>query len=225
MALAALDYAKLGSEWYVAAYVHACNTRNLIAHTALDYEIPQHRWTAQRWLHRYKYLRVFGCPAYVTIPTKYRIKHQTKAWKGMFIGIGDNGHSFKIWNPAKRKHYDRRNVTFDENWMRNGVPTVYPQNPDHKALVSLDEESDDLGGDTDSESEDDAVRDEHGDSDSEVDIEKLEEQQRCNALQYDTDSDDSLDMSEDEEVAADDNAAHDGADVGTERSDTMEKEQ
>ena len=82
-ALAALDYAKLGPEWYVSAYCHAINVSNLTSHSALDFSIPMGKSTQKDWFHRYLYLRVFGCPAYVTIPTRYRTKHQTKAWKGI----------------------------------------------------------------------------------------------------------------------------------------------
>ena len=89
----------------------------MVAHSAIKFEIPMDRWTVRDWMHFYEFLRIFGCPAYVAIPSKYRIKHQTKAWKGIYVGIGENGHSFKIYHPEKRKTYDRRNVTFDEGWI------------------------------------------------------------------------------------------------------------
>ena len=64
-ALAALDHAKLGYEWYVAAYIHAWSACNLTSHSALDFGIPMDKWTKKEWMHQYKYLRVFGCPTYV----------------------------------------------------------------------------------------------------------------------------------------------------------------
>ena len=37
---AALDYAQMDPEFYVMAYVHAVEVRNMVSHSAINFEIP-----------------------------------------------------------------------------------------------------------------------------------------------------------------------------------------
>ena len=128
MALAMLEYAGLDYSWYIAAYIFASAIRNRAAASAIDDDIPWHRWSpSSKILHRF--IRIFGCPAYVTIPDRKRVKHQTKSWTGMYVGIADNGYGFKIYDPISGKTYDRINVTFDEYWRADLTQTNLPLHP------------------------------------------------------------------------------------------------
>ena len=66
------------------------------------------------------YFRVFGCDAYLHIPTKGKPKLSSKARKGTFIGYEDNSPMYKVlmWDTKKVEH--SRNVTFDEGSFSRG---------------------------------------------------------------------------------------------------------
>ena len=119
MAQAALAYSGHSYSYYVMAYIHAAEVKNLLAHSSLDGDIPMSRWTRRDFSHLYKFLRVWGCPAFVARTPNQRIKHQTKCWEGIYVGIGSNGYTFKIYDPMRMKVVDRRNVTFDEGWIED----------------------------------------------------------------------------------------------------------
>jgi hypothetical protein len=126
MAQAALSYSGHGYAYYVMAYIHAAEVKNLLAHSSLDGDIPMSRWTSRDFSHLYRFLRVWGCPAFVARTPNQRIKHQTKCWEGVYVGIGSNGYTFKIYDPLRNKVVDRRNVTFDEGWIedRNRLASI-----------------------------------------------------------------------------------------------------
>ena len=77
MALAALHYANLGYMFYIMAYVLAWWVKNRMVNRALGWDIPWLRWQDRDVC--FKFLRIFGCPATVTVPHSKRIKHQTRS--------------------------------------------------------------------------------------------------------------------------------------------------
>ena len=62
------------------------------------------------------HLRVFGCPAYVHIPSQRRTKMQAPSRKGIFVGYTPNSQSWMVYLPATRTVLSSRSVTFDEEW-------------------------------------------------------------------------------------------------------------
>ncbi|OQD64944.1 hypothetical protein PENDEC_c109G01477, partial [Penicillium decumbens] len=64
------------------------------------------------------HLRAWYCAAYVNIPPEKRVKAmkmKPRAWAGYLVGYeGENGHLFRIYNPASRKILVTRDVSFWE---------------------------------------------------------------------------------------------------------------
>ena len=58
-------------------------------------------------------LKIFGCVAYVHIPSQLRTKFQPKSRKCRFVGYSANG--YRLWDPEKRKIIHARDVIFNEN--------------------------------------------------------------------------------------------------------------
>jgi hypothetical protein len=63
-----------------------------------------------------EHLRVFGCPAYVHIPSQRQTKMQVPSRKGVFVGYTPNSQSWQVYFPATRTVLSSRSVTFDEEW-------------------------------------------------------------------------------------------------------------
>ena len=63
-----------------------------------------------------EHLRVFGCPAYVHIPSQRRTKMEAPSRKGVFVGYTPNSQSWQVYFPATRIVLSSRSVTFDEEW-------------------------------------------------------------------------------------------------------------
>lgn len=63
-----------------------------------------------------EYLRVFGCPAYVHIPSQRRHKMYTPSRKGIFVGYTPNNTAWMVYIPPSRTVISSRPVTFDEDW-------------------------------------------------------------------------------------------------------------
>jgi hypothetical protein len=89
------------------------------------------------------YMKVFGCTAYVHIPSQVRTgKFSERARKGIFIGYEENGRGYRIWDPVDKKVLHSRDVKFVENF----------------SGVRDSEMCDLLGEDVGSESDSDVVR-------------------------------------------------------------------
>ncbi len=61
------------------------------------------------------HLRVFGCPAYVHIPSQRRTKMQPPSRKGLFVGYTPNNQSWMVYIPESKTVLSSRSVTFDED--------------------------------------------------------------------------------------------------------------
>ena len=63
-----------------------------------------------------RYLRVFGCPAWVLIPKEKRTKLAKRAWQGVFVGYKEETDKiYLVWNPTDKKVHEVRFVEFDES--------------------------------------------------------------------------------------------------------------
>ena len=144
MAQAMLHYAKLDYTWYVLAYRHSSWIHDRLATIALDWDIPEWLWSGKTII--YKFLRIFGCPAFVTIPFPLRTKHQTKSWTGVYVGVANNEHAYRIVNPFTLKEVERIDVTFDEHWIADASRPTVPLTPParEQVVVSSSDEEDDL---------------------------------------------------------------------------------
>lgn len=62
------------------------------------------------------HLRVFGCPAYVHVPSQRRTKMEAPSRKGLFVGYSPSSQSWIIYLPSTRTILSSHSVTFDEEW-------------------------------------------------------------------------------------------------------------
>jgi len=91
-ARALLVAAELPDGLWVEA-VHTANyLRNLMP---LENSIsPKQQWTGRK--PKIGYLRVFGCVAYIHIPSQRRQKLQRTAWKGIFVGYALTERQYRV---------------------------------------------------------------------------------------------------------------------------------
>jgi hypothetical protein len=93
----------------------ACFLINKSPRAALYGKVVEEVWTGNE-VH-YSSLRVFGCPAYVHIPSKERSKLDPKSRQCVFLGYGKGVKGYKIWDPKANKALISRDMVFDENFM------------------------------------------------------------------------------------------------------------
>ena len=69
----------------------------------------------------YSGLRVFGCPAYVHIPSEERLKLYPKSRQCVFLGYRKGVKGYKFWDQTANKAVISRDMVFDENSMLNST--------------------------------------------------------------------------------------------------------
>jgi hypothetical protein len=82
---------------------------------SLDRKVAEEVWTGNEV--DYSSLRVFGCPAYVHIPSEERLKLDSKSRQCVFLEYGKVVKGYKFWDPMANKVMISRDVVFDENSM------------------------------------------------------------------------------------------------------------
>ena len=60
------------------------------------------------------HLRVFGCTAYVQVPSQKRKKLDSKAYKCILVGYSSDRKAYRLWNPTWKQVIISRDVVFDE---------------------------------------------------------------------------------------------------------------
>eukprot|EP00873_Tetraselmis_striata_P046524 jgi/Tetstr1/466788/TSEL_011258.t1 len=113
MTVAMLLHAGLGREFWALAFCTAMHIRNNVYSRGVG-SVPYRRHTGKT--PDVAGLRVFGCPAYVHVDAGNRRKLDAKAFRGVFVGYGQESHTYLVWNPATRRVVASRNVIFDEGW-------------------------------------------------------------------------------------------------------------
>jgi hypothetical protein len=81
----------------------------------------------------YSGLRVFGCPAYVHIPSEERSKLDPKSRQCIFLGYGKGVKGYKFWDPTANKAVISRDVVFDENSMLKSTQGKEQQVPESRS--------------------------------------------------------------------------------------------
>jgi reverse transcriptase-like protein len=88
------------------------------------------------------FLRVWYSKAYVLIPQEQRVKANKmapRAWIGHLVGYeGENGHVYRIYDPAKRKVVLRRDVAF---WEEPLPIRKFPEDADDQKIADLPQKS------------------------------------------------------------------------------------
>ncbi len=60
----------------------------------------------------YSHLKVFGYKAFVHVPKEHRSKLDDKVVSCIFLGYGNEEFGHRLWNLAKQKIIQNRNVIF-----------------------------------------------------------------------------------------------------------------
>lgn len=90
----------------VAVYV-----KNRTATNTLNGKTPYEMWFEEK--PSVSHLKIFGSTCYVHIPKDQRSKWEMNSTKMMMIGYSDGNKAYKVYDPALRKCYVRRDVVFD----------------------------------------------------------------------------------------------------------------
>ena len=90
-----------------------CYLINKSPRAALDEKVAEEAWTINKV--DYSSLRVFGCPAYVHIPSEEQSKLDMKSKQCVFLGYGKGVKGYKFWDLTANKVVINRDVVFDEN--------------------------------------------------------------------------------------------------------------
>eukprot|EP00873_Tetraselmis_striata_P038175 jgi/Tetstr1/458439/TSEL_044874.t1 len=91
MTVAMLLHAGLGREFWALAFCAAMHIRNNVYSRGVG-SVPYRRHTGKT--PDVAGLRVFGCPAYVHVDAGNRRKLDAKAFRGVFVGYGQESHTY-----------------------------------------------------------------------------------------------------------------------------------
>ena len=92
-----------------------CYLINRLPRTALDGKVAEEVWIGNEV--DYFSLRVFGCLAYVHIPSEEWSKLDLKFRQCVFLRYGKGVKGYKFWDPMANKAVISKDVVFDENSM------------------------------------------------------------------------------------------------------------
>ena len=109
----------------------ACYLINRSPRAALDEKVAEEVWTGNEV--DYFGLRVFGCLAYVHIPSKEWSKLDPKSRQCVFLGYGKAAKGYKFWDPTANKAMISRDVVFDENSTLKSTQGKEQQVPESKS--------------------------------------------------------------------------------------------
>jgi hypothetical protein len=120
IARAMLQQADLSKEYWpwaldTANYVYQIHPRKDMGTRKTPYEL----WTGKK--PTIAHLRVFGCPCFVHIPAKLgkRDKLDRRSRKMIFIGYSKEHKAYRCIDPLTQQIIHSRDVTFDEDFVRN----------------------------------------------------------------------------------------------------------
>jgi hypothetical protein len=111
-ARAMLKHSGLPDRFWGEAVLTAIYIRNRCVTTVDTSKTPEEIWKGKR--PTIKYMKVFGCDAYVHIKDAERGKLDSKAKKCIFIGYDEQKKGYKLFDTETEKIIVSRDVTFDE---------------------------------------------------------------------------------------------------------------
>ena len=116
---------------------HAVLVKNMLPHAATGDVVPDFLWSGKKPSARF--LRVWGCRAYMHIQDSKRAKHQPKSKAVIHLGYDVTHMSYRLWDCEKRKVVFSRDVTFLEH-DKGGVLLGEEENreAEHDLLVGDD---------------------------------------------------------------------------------------
>jgi hypothetical protein len=105
----------LAKIFWADAMSMVCYLINRSPRVKLGGKVVEEVWTGNEV--DYSGLRVFGCPAYVHVPSEERLKLDSKSRLCIFLGYEKGVKGYKLWDPKANKMLISRDVVFDENSM------------------------------------------------------------------------------------------------------------
>ena len=93
----------------------ACYIINQSPRFSLDGKVAEEVWIGKEV--DYSSIRIFGCLAYMHIPSEERSKLDSKSKKGIFLGFKKGVKGCKLWDPVVEKVVISRDVVFNEKSM------------------------------------------------------------------------------------------------------------
>jgi hypothetical protein len=119
--------AGLAKIFLVDAVSVACYLINRSPRATLDGKVAEVVWTGNKV--DYSSLRVFGCPAYVYIPSEEQSKLDLKYRQCVFFGYEKGVKGYKFWDSTANKVVISRDVVFNENFMLKSTQGKEQQMP------------------------------------------------------------------------------------------------
>ena len=92
-----------------------CYIINRLPRFSLGRKVAEEVWIGKEV--DYSLMRIFGCPAYVHIPSEERSKLDSKSKKCIFLGFKKGVKWYKLWDLITEKVMISRDVVFDEKSM------------------------------------------------------------------------------------------------------------
>ncbi|KAL0423292.1 UNVERIFIED_CONTAM: hypothetical protein Sradi_0864000 [Sesamum radiatum] len=93
----------------------ACYLINRSPRASLGGKVTEEVWTCNQV--NFDHLRIFGCSAYVHVPSDERSKLDPKSRQCIFLSYKKGVKGYKFWDPAARKMVISRDAAFDERSM------------------------------------------------------------------------------------------------------------
>ena len=113
----------LANIFWANAVSMACYLINRSPRVALDGKVAEEMWTGNEV--DYSGFRVFGCLAYVHIPSVEWSKLELKSRQCVFLEYGKWVKGYKFCDPRANKAVISRDVVFDENSMLKSCEFIY----------------------------------------------------------------------------------------------------
>ncbi|KAM2004372.1 hypothetical protein ACFX15_027830 [Malus domestica] len=110
-----LSNARLGKAFWAEALTYASHLINRLPAAANKGKTPMEVWSGKPCTD-YKFLHIFGCPAYYYVRES---KLDPRAKKALFMGFSTGVKGYRLWCPDEKKFVVSRDVTFDEAAMVN----------------------------------------------------------------------------------------------------------
>jgi hypothetical protein len=122
MARCILQDAGLSHAFWAEAVAFANYVCNRLPTSAVSDVTPEEAWSGVK--PSLADLKIFGCRAFVHVPSHLRSKLDAKARVGMYLGPAQNSPAFRVLDLATRRVLTSRDVTFDETLLGLETPTV-----------------------------------------------------------------------------------------------------
>ncbi|GKV31343.1 hypothetical protein SLEP1_g40039 [Rubroshorea leprosula] len=118
MAKSMLKAKGLPNSFWAEAIHTAAYIQNRSPTAALHHQTPFEAWHG--WKPKVAHFKIFGCLAYVHVPSQKRTKFEENSVKCIFLGYSDETKGYRFYNPITKKLLISRDVIFDEknswNW-------------------------------------------------------------------------------------------------------------